>query len=211
MMKLTKEMKMRILMTVLGVSICGISVGFFSYSDLGLDPFQVLAHGLWNFTPLDFGTFYVIVNVIMLVGVFIFNKRKIGLGTLINLTLIGYLAEFSEKLLRNAEPEPGFMLRMAALLFAIVVMCLASALYFTADLGVSTYDAVAITIDERTSDKLPFRYIRIATDLICVIAGGLMGGVFGIGTIITAFFMGPLIDFFKRTVSEPMLKKARED
>ena len=195
----------RILMTVFGVSICGISVGFFSYSDLGMDPFQVLAHGLWGLTNMGFGTFYVIINAVMLVVIFFVNKRKIGLGTLINLFLIGYISEFSEYVLSKLVPAPSFAGRLIILAVAVVVMCLSSALYFTADLGVSTYDAVALTIDERTPEKIQFRFIRIGTDLICVIIGGLLGATVGIGTIITAFFMGPLIAFFNKTVARPML------
>jgi uncharacterized membrane protein YczE len=82
-------------------------------------------------------------------------------------------------------------------------MCFASALYFTADMGVSTYDAIAITISERKS-KWKFKYIRITTDLICVLIGWSLGATVGIGTIVTAFFMGPLISFFNKTVAEPM-------
>lgn len=195
----------RILMTVLGVSVCGFSVGFFSYSDFGMDPFQVLAHGLWNLTPISFGLFYIILNAIMLVVIFFTNKRKIGLGTVINLFLIGYISEFSEFLLRKFQQEPTMLVRIVALTIAVIVMCFASAIYFTADLGVSTYDAIALTIDERTSDKIQFRFIRIATDLICVIVGVIFGAKAGVGTIITAFFMGPLIAFFNRTVAIPML------
>ena len=195
----------RILMTVLGVSICGISVGFFSYSDLGMDPFQVFVHGLWGLTGIRFGTFYTITNIVMLVLIFILNKKKIGLGTLINLFLLGYISEFSEWVLGKMLPDPTFITRIIVLAVAVVVMCLSSALYFTADLGVSTYDAIALTIDERTPDKMQFRFIRIGTDLVCVIIGGLLGATVGIGTIITAFFMGPLIAFFNRTVAVPML------
>lgn len=195
----------RILMTVLGVSICGISVGFFSYADLGMDPFQVFVHGLWGLTNIRFGTFYVIVNVVMLVLIFFLNKSKIGLGTLINLFLLGYISEFSEWIIEKVIPNPNFVGRLLILIVAVVVMCFASALYFTANLGVSTYDAIAITIDERTPEKIQFRFIRIATDLICVIVGGLLGATVGLGTLITAFFMGPLISFFNNTVAIPML------
>ncbi len=176
-------------MTVLGVFICGLSVGTFSYSNLGMDPFQVFAHGTWALTKLSFGTYYVILSAVMFVAILILNRRKIGLGTLINMFLFGYVVEFTEKVLRSWIPDPSFAGQMAALILAIVVMCFASALYFTADLGVSVYDAVAITISERKKNW-KFKYIRIATDLICVIVGGLCGGTIGIGTLITAFFMG---------------------
>lgn len=190
-------------MSVVGVSVCGLSVGLFSFSDQGLDPFQVFAHGLWNLTSIDYGTYYVILNAIMLVVVFLVDKKKIGIGTVINLFLTGYMAEFSEWCIRKAIPDPSFAVKILFLIIGIVVMCLGSAIYFTADLGVSTYDAVAIIIDER-KPKWKFRYIRIATDLVCVIIGGLLGAQIGIGTVITAFFMGPLISFFRRTVAEPM-------
>lgn len=207
------ELSRRILMTILGVSICGLSVGLFSYSGMGLDPFQVFAHGTWSLFPLDYGTYYVILNAVLLIAIFFINRKKIGLGTLINLFLVGYMAEFSENcLIRLLGPsaETSIWLRAVSLIVGIVIMCFSAAMYFTADMGVSTYDAVAITLDERklirfgSHAPVPFKYIRIATDLICVIIGGLLGGVIGVGTLVAAFFMGPLISFFNRTAAIPM-------
>ena len=94
-------------------------------------------------------------------------------------------------------------------------MCIGSALYMTAALGVSTYDSVAITMADKWRWGR-FQYIRIATDLGCVllgiaaflIGGGRPSGIFanvGIGTIITAFFMGPLIEYFNVHIARPML------
>ena len=65
----------RIVMTVAGVSASGIAVGFFNYSAFGMDPFQVLAHGLWNLTPLSYGTFYTIFSLILFIFVFMAEKR----------------------------------------------------------------------------------------------------------------------------------------
>ena len=87
----------------------------------------------------------------------------------------------------------------------------------TADMGVSTYDAVAIVMSAKWKWG-KFKYIRICTDLVCVLLGcllfvlagnelGKIPTIAGIGTIITAFFMGPLIDFFNEKVAKPMLKK----
>ena len=208
-----KEMIRRILMTVVGVSICGLSVGLFSYSNMGLDPFQVFAHGTWSLVPLSYGTYYMLLNAVLLAVILIADHHKVGLGTVINLLLVGYMAEFSEGLLvRLLGPSSAapLWLRAISLVVGVVIMCLSAALYFTADLGVSTYDAVAIILDERRLIRfgkhkpVPFKYIRIATDLICVIIGGLLGAAVGIGTLISAFFMGPLIAFFKKTVAEPL-------
>ena len=215
MKKLDSQLTKRILMTVIGVSICGLSVGLFSYSDLGLDPFQVFAHGTWGLTGIGFGTFYMLLNIALLIVIFFVARKKIGLGTLINLFLLGYMAEFSEAcLVRWLGPSSDHALwfRVIVLTLGVVIMCLASSLYFTADLGVSTYDAVAIVLDEKKLIKIkarpvPFKYIRIGTDVICVVIGGLLGATVGIGTVIAAFFMGPLISFFKKSVAEPILQR----
>ena len=196
----------RIWMCVLGVLTSGVAVGFFSYSELGLDPFQCFAHGVWNLVPLSFGTWYVILNGVLLVLMAVFNRSKIGIGTLINLFLLGYVAEWSEAVLFRAFPDRSLPLRAVMLVIGIVIMCFAAAMYFTADLGVSTYDVIAITLAERFP-KCPFRVFRITTDLICVLVGWSLGAAVGAGTLVTAFFMGPLIDFFRHTVSEPLLKK----
>jgi uncharacterized membrane protein YczE len=68
-------------------------------------------------------------------------------------------------------------------------------------MGVSTYDAVALLLSEKKVAK--FKYCRIGTDLICTLVGFLLGAVVGIGTMVTAFFMGPLITFFKHHFAMP--------
>ncbi len=73
----------------------------------------------------------------------------------------------------------------------------------TSNLGVSVYDAIPIVISENR--KWPFRFVRIGCDLICVAIGTLSGLLPGVGTLITAFFMGPLIEFFNNKFSRPFL------
>ena len=220
----------RLIMTFVGVIFCGFSVGMFQFSTFGMDPFQVFAHGIWNqarfikggyglrlFTacgpevpPISYGTLYVVLNAVMLFAIVALDKRKVGIGTFINLFFLGYVVDFSANLWNSLFPEPTLVLRIALLLTGIVIMCFSSALYFTGDMGVSTYDAVALIISERKGWQ--FRFIRIGTDIIVTLLGTLFGTMPGIGTIITAFFMGPLIAFFRQTVAEPFLrgKEAKE-
>ena len=193
-------------MSSLGVVICGVSVGMFRTAALGVDPFQSLMSGLNSLVPISFGTLYVIANAVLLLFALIFDRRKIGLATVINLTFLGYAAEYTQKFLTSLLPELTLIPSLLLLAAAVVVMCFASALYFNADLGVSTYDAVSLVISEK-QNKVSFKVCRILSDLICVSLGVLLcllshmswseiGGVVGIGTIITAFFMGPMISFF---------------
>jgi uncharacterized membrane protein YczE len=210
-----KSYTRRIIMSVLGVLICGLSVGMFKHAAFGVDPFQTLMSGLDAVIPIRFGTLYVIVNLLLLCFSLIMDRRKIGFATFINLFLLGYIVEFSQSVCRRLLPDPGLGARLLLFIPGLVILSLASALYFTADLGVSTYDAIALVWSEHQS-RIPFQICRIITDSVCVISGVtlclLSGmsltqvfGVVGVGTIVTAFFMGPLIAFFNEHVAKPML------
>lgn len=196
------EKNRRIIMTVIGVLVAGFSVGMFNFSAFGMDPFQVFAHGVWEHMPIGFGTFYTILNLIMLIFIFFIDRHKIGLGTVINIFLLGYVVEFSSWLFETRIPNPTIVVRSLFLVVGIIILCFGSSLYFIGDLGVSTYDAVALILAEKK--VAPFQYCRIGSDLICTIIGFLLGATVGIGTLVTAFFMGPIIAFFNNKISIPL-------
>ncbi len=207
----------RVLMSLFGVIICAVSVGIFKIAALGVDPFQSLMAGLDKLIPIKFGTLYVIVNVVLLSFSLITDRKNIGIATFINLFLLGYITQFTYEYLQTVIVNPSYIVRLACLLIAIVIICFGSALYMTANLGVSTYDAVAIVFAYKWQLG-KFQYIRICTDLVCVISGAVIfliaGGkineiptIIGIGTIITAFFMGPLIELFNVKIARPLLKQ----
>lgn len=216
-MKIDKYLKKRVLMSILGVLVCGISVGLFKRAALGVDPFQSFMSGLDAIIPIEFGTLYVIANVCLLLFSLIADKHYIGLATIINLGFLGYVAQYSHELMISLFPELSFTGRLVFLILGIVTMCFSSAFYFVADLGVSTYDAIALIITNTWKIGI-FRYVRIICDFICVALGtalfflttGSFTGItsiVGVGTIITAFFMGPLIDFFSEHVAKPFLNR----
>ena len=211
-----KTMHKRILMSLSGVLICAVSVGLFKIAAMGVDPFQSLMAGLDKLIPIDFGTLYVIVNAILLSFSLVADRSKIGLATFINMFLLGYVTEFSYAVLQTVFVAPAIGVRLVCLAVGIIVLCFGASLYMTANLGVSTYDAVAIVLSEKWK-VAKFRYCRIATDLVCVASGCvlfLMGGgkaediptIAGVGTIIGAFFMGPVIELFNIKVARPMLE-----
>jgi uncharacterized membrane protein YczE len=207
----------RLLMTLSGVLICGISVGMFKRAAFGVDPFQSFMSGLDALIPISFGTLYVIVNVILLTFSFFADRHYIGIATLINLSLFGYITQYVLDFLLQAFPELSITARILMLIVAIIIICFGSSLYFVADLGVSTYDAIALILSEKWHIA-KFKYCRIVTDFICValgiglylLAGGAVSSIMeitGVATIITAFFMGPLIEFFNTRVSRPFLNR----
>ena len=200
-----KNKVIRIIMTVLGLFIAGTSVGMFKHSNFGTDPFQAFASGVHLNTTLSFAIVYALLNAILLVVVFFLNKHYIGIGTIINLFLIGYIVEFSHSTLQVLLPDPTLWCRIILLCVGFIILTIGSAFYITADLGVSTYDAMALVMADKKIAK--FQYCRIATDIVCVLIGFFLGAAVGVGTVMTAFLMGPFVAFFKRTLSDPFLNK----
>lgn len=207
-MKLPENFKKRAAMTTVGVVLCAIAVGFFKCSLFGVDPFQCFAQGVWGrfVKPgLSYGVFYTVLCGIMLVIDIFIARSYMGVATLVNMFLTGYIVDFAAGALIRFVPEPNLAVRAAFLAIGVLVMCFASSLYMTSNLGVSVYDAIPIVIAQKWS--VPFRFVRIGCDLICVTVGTLSGLMPGVGTLITAFFMGPLIEFFNHSFSEPFLNK----
>ncbi|XCP85726.1 hypothetical protein ABXS75_02700 [Roseburia hominis] len=121
-----RERNKRILMCVLGVLVCGISVGFFKCSVFGVDPFQTFMGGLDAVAPIQFGTLYVIANLMLLSFSFLADRHYVGLATFVNLFLLGYVVQYSQAFVNWAFPNPGLLLRVVFLAIGVVVMCLAS-------------------------------------------------------------------------------------
>ena len=212
-----ENLRKRIIMSLFGVIICAISVGIFKIAALGVDPFQSFMAGLDALVPIKFGTLYMITNAVMLLFALTFDRHYIGIATFINLFLLGYITQFTYEFLQTIIVEPSMIVRVICLVVGVVILCFGSAFYMTADLGVSTYDAIALII-VNTWKKGKFQYVRIITDLCCIALGIalflLSGGavlqiptIVGVGTVITAFFMGPLIEVFNVHITRPILAK----
>ncbi len=212
-MKFSGEAKLgrRVVLATLGILLTGISIGFFKRARFGVDPYQCFANGLANVIPIRFGTLYMLVNLVQLVVVFFLDRRYIGISTFLNLFLLGYVVEGSEAAVAAIFGEPTLALRIVFLAIGVLITCLSAAMYYTANLGVSTYDAIPLYIADckpRLLGKtLPFRAVRVMADLICTGVGVALGAQAGVGTVITALFMGPLITFFRLHVTDPWLEK----
>ena len=203
-------------MSIFGVCLTGVGVAFMKYAAFGIDPFQVLVAGLRSVVPLPFGLLFAAVCTILTVFALTQNRHLLGLATLITLFLQGYVIDASLNLLKTVFPAQTLLLRAVMFLVGITILCFSTSIYFTADLGVSPYDSIALIITD-TWKKGRFSTNRMIGDLVCTAAGAVLcflsGGVsfllqnVGIGTIITAFFMGPVVSLFNEHLVRPWYRR----
>lgn len=198
------QQKKRIGMALCGVLLCGICVGILQKCNFGADPFTCFVTSFANLFHSTYSRWYVVVTGLLLIGVFFIERHYIGIATIFNLFGTGIMADLSRELLNQLFPNPSLITCIILLAVGVVFSSFAASLYFTADLGVSAYDAVSLIMANKYK-VMPFRFCRITTDLICVITGFFCHVTIGIGTVITALMMGPIIQLFNTHFSEPFL------
>ncbi len=192
----------RVTLAVTGMSLLSVGIGFCVFANFGIAPFQSFSMGLSRVIGFDisYGTFYLLLNLLMLVIPLFLDRKLIQISTFINIFLAGYMIDWTTAALGRLLPHPAFPVRVAFLVVGLTLMCLSSAMYYIANLGVSAYDAIPLIITARC--RLPFRVIRFTTDLLCVTVGFVCGISIGVGTLATACCMGPMITVFKNLINK---------
>lgn len=190
-----------------GNLLMGVAVAMLRMSQMGTDPFTCMNLGVSQALHMQFGTYQLIVNCIIFVFVLWKGRHHIHLGTIVNMAGIGYIADFGVMIFTNTLGEPDTLtmaVRIGIMATAVVLCSFAAAVYMQADLGIAPYDAMGYMIEAGTRGKIPFKAARVATDLICVGIGFSFGSIVGVATVITAFFMGPLIQWFRTKWLSPL-------
>lgn len=209
------NMVKRIVLSFISIIIMGLGISLFSVSGFGVDPFTSMNMNIASTLGVGFGTYQMIVNAIILIYVIIVAHRGlVGVGTVFNMVGCGYACEFFEGIIRPAvSSNDSPALRIPLLMLGIITLCFACSLFFTANIGVGAYDALGFMLSRGI--KLDYKWVRVITDIAVILIGLVFsGGItavlkgdfssienIGIGTVITAFCMGPLINLFNRHVS----------
>ena len=184
--------------TFLGASLISCGIAWMRFSGMGTDPFVTMNIGISEFIGMDFGTIQMLANIAVLLVMLRFRPKLIHLGTLLGIFFVGYFSDFLLGVWHQL-PDTQLM-HTLGLVIGLISCCFGLAVYMTADMGIAPYDALGIILLEKLPLRLTYREIRIMTDLSCVVVGFILGAQIGIGTIITAFFTGPLINYFKKKV-----------
>lgn len=195
----------RLLMLLAGLFIFAVSMALSLQCNLGASSWTVLHDGISRQTPLSIGIVTQIVGLAMLVISWVGGIRP-GFGTLANMILIGSFLDLIlwSGVIPEAESYPA---RFAMLLASVVVIGMGSALYIKAGFGAGPRDSFMLVVHRRTGIRLGIA--RWLIEVTAVALGILLGGDFGIGTIIFSMLVGFSVDWFFRLLGVRIVGPSR--
>ncbi|SDL33637.1 YitT family protein [Arthrobacter sp. ok362] len=177
----------RLLQLLIGLAMYGVSLAMFIRAGLGLDPWDVFHQGLAVKTGLSIGTVVVIVSFLVLL-LWIPLRQWPGVGTLCNAVLVGVFADVGLALIPEFSNLGG---QIGMLAGAILLNGIASACYIGARLGPGARDGLMTGLARRTGWSV--RVSRTGIEVVVLGAGWLLGGSVGVGTVLYALAIGPLV------------------
>ena len=197
-----REWLIRILILMVGLCIAHLGVTLFLLTELGSDPFNVLIQGLyrtlssltgWRF--LSHGRVHMAASLLIILSLLFTDRSYIKIGTVLCMVCGGPIIDFFTWLLTPLFEGIGSLpLRILVLALGCVILAYGMTIVIKSDAGTGTNDLVAIVISDKLRKK--FSLVRVIVDVCFVTVGWLLGGTFGIGTVICAALVGPVAGFF---------------
>lgn len=183
-------MARRLLQLYIGLVLYGVSTAMFVRADLGADPWNVFHLGVAKIFSLNIGMVMILVGALVLL-LWIPLRQRPGLGTISNVIVLGLAADAALSLI---PPLESLVARSVLLLAAVMVNAIATGMYIGAGFGSGPRDGLMTGINARTGWSV--RSVRTSIELTVLFLGWLMGGTLGIGTVLYALAIGPLIQLF---------------
>lgn len=195
-----KETILRLVLLLAGLTVAHLGVTLFLLTNLGADPFNVFVQGLFRTLHrfigiLTHGYTHITVCILIILILLIVDKSYIKIGTVVCMAFGGPIIDFFTRMFEGViHAGSPFALRLITLAAGCVILAFGMTIVIKSDAGTGPNDLVAIVLSDKLSK--PFGPTRIAVDFCFVIIGFFLGGAVGIGTIISAFLVGPVAGLF---------------
>jgi uncharacterized membrane protein YczE len=184
-----RELRRRLPQLLVGIPVLGVGIALTLQARLGVSPYDVLHQGIAAKTGLSVGTVVILVGLAILL-LWIPLRQRPGLGTVVNTLTVGLVIDLA----LHVVPEPDLLAARIPLLVAgIVVTGLGMGLYIGAGLGPGPRDGLMTGL---AAKGFPLWTVRTVLELAALLAGWVLGGNVGVGTVLFAFSIGPLGHFF---------------
>ena len=175
------------LQIVLGLLVFSFGVHLTIYANIGLAPWDCLGMGIARHTPLNYGLAMTLLSLLIL-GIDLLLKEKIGYGTVIDALLTGNFVQMFNDL-NPFEENRNVLLGVGLMLAGFVFMALGMYIYMKGEQCCGPRDSLLVGIGKRLP-RIPIGIVEILLWAAVLLAGWLLGGPVGIGTVISTFGAG---------------------
>jgi len=181
-----KSYYFRLFRLIFGLSLCAFGITVTINAQIGYAPWVVFHAGIAKLTGLSIGTITIITTLIITI-IIVSLGEKIGIGTIFDMILVGIFLDFY--LWLSIIPiASNLFLGIIMLFIGLFIMALGVYLYMGAGLGTGPRDSLMLAFTRKT--RLPIGFCRGTIDSLVVIVGWKLGGMVGIGTVLSAFSIG---------------------
>jgi uncharacterized membrane protein YczE len=180
----------RLVQLFAGLTLYGWSMAMLVRSELGLDPWDVFHDGVSRWIGLSFGTVVILVGLAVL-ALWIPLRQWPGLGTVANAVVIGLVTDLGLAVLSTPD---SLLARGGLLVGGVVLNGLAGGMYIGSQFGAGPRDGLMTGLVRRTGRSI--RLVRTSLEITVLALGWLLGGVVGVGTVLYALAIGPLVQLF---------------
>lgn len=193
------RLALRLVWLFAGLAGFGVSVALMVEAGLGLDPWDVLHQGIARITGVRLGWVVIAVSAVVLLA-WVPLRQRPGFGTLSNAVVVGLVVDVTLDVLPTPRELVPRLLMLAA---AIVVNGIATGCYIGAGLGPGPRDGLMTGLAARGHS---IRVVRTVIEVSVLVVGVLLGGSIGLGTVVYAVSIGPLVHFFlpRLTLGAPL-------
>ena len=183
-----KEWIKKIIIIVIGSIIAAYGITLALYAGFGGATLAVLWQGLSKTFHMSIGMASLIVAIVMIVFAFFYDRSQIHIGTI----LYQLVYSFCVDLFANAHVYSAHLwINVLIMLLGVMLFAVGTGFYAAASLGRGSYEALTFSLAEKNGWQV--KVVRMVLDIVMVIAGVLLGGKFGICTIVTIVISGPVI------------------
>lgn len=197
-----KEIFLRIIILLVGLTIAHLGVTLFLLADLGSDPFNVLVQGVYRtlsgltgWSILTHGRVHIVLCFTIILLLLFTDKSYIKIGTILCMICGGPIIDIFTVVLSPLFPDGcSVVYKIIMLALGCVILAFGMTIVIKSDAGTGPNDLVAVVISDKSGKS--FGIVRIIVDAAFVLLGFLLGGAVGIGTIICAGCVGPVANIF---------------
>ena len=184
------EWTIKLIIIVVGSVVAAYGITLALYAGFGGATLAVLWQGISKTFHVSIGTASMIVAIVMIVFAFFYDRSQIHIGTI----LYQIVYSFCVDLFANAHVySTHIWVNALIMLLEIVLFAIGTGFYAAASLGRGSYEALTFSLAEKNNWQV--KIVRMVLDVVMVVTGVMLGGKFGICTIVTILISGPVIQF----------------